>query len=139
MQILDDVFAYREGIVTKNEFNGCSCCHLNIEEEEIFHYLELKKNNGESVFVYEDTEGFSRFEQNFHQNRFTSYHEFWTTKEIAKEERSGLTFIYYVRLTEDYYKKMPLQEVRKLLQENAFPREEDRITAWGKYDRKAPQ
>lgn len=130
--------AYHIGYVMKNEMSSCMCCRLVSRENVMFEYIAIVYEDGTEKFYYEDEEEFAHFERNFHSNRFTSYHEFFTTKELAIESRGALKLRYYVRKPQDVYEKVNLTEKRneleKLESENQIVREEDKITRYGQYD-----
>ena len=62
----------------------------------IFSYIEVIYKDGNRHYFYENQTGFDRFEKDFYDKRFTSFHEFWTTEELAEEKRDLFSFRYYV-------------------------------------------
>ncbi|MBO5489065.1 MAG: hypothetical protein J5972_04075 [Eubacterium sp.] len=122
---------YRIGIVMKDEV-CLSCCSATCNQVEVFRYLELIDENGDREFVYEDEEGYRSFEENFMNNRFTSFHEFFTTEETAMQERGILQLKYYVRRGKECYRKESIEEVLNTLDTSL--RLPDRETMWGKYN-----
>lgn len=128
----DTVSAYREGHVMNNIVCNLGCCCPSQDVEEIFSYIEVIDQNGGRHFYYEDQKGYDRFEADFHQRRFTSFHEFWTTEEAAEEQRGLFSFRYYVRRPESCYTKLPLAEIRsQLISCRRLP---DRVTQFHSYD-----
>lgn len=126
--------AYREGHVYMRKLMQCGCCHMNEVETDIFPYIELIMEDGSRSYVYEDKEGYDFFEENFMSKRFTSFHEFFTTEELAFEERGTLKLKYYVRRPETDYEVTSLEEKRaSLANVEKLP---DRVTKYGKYDKK---
>lgn len=127
------ISGYREGYITKDVITRLQCC-TPVEEETIaFRYLDIFLDDGTHQFVYEDDEALQRFKENFHKNRFTSFHEFLTTEELAEEDRGVIVLKYYVPRNDDAYSKAPLQEAREWLKDcKKLP---DRVAVWGKYDR----
>ncbi|MCR5690960.1 MAG: hypothetical protein K6G62_01965 [Eubacterium sp.] len=130
----DEIEYMREGLVSKEAITDIHCCNLSSSETEILRYLEVVYRDGSRKFVYQNQEGFQEFENNWYQNRFTSFHEFLTTEEEAVEERGVLSLKYYKRRGPESYVEMDLQEAREELQGvREFPA---RITEFGKYDGK---
>lgn len=131
----EKIEGYREGIVAKEALADWNCHVAATNEKEVFRYIEIFCENGVRYYVYEDEKGYALFEKNFMSNRFTSYHEFWTTDELAVEQRGALELKYYVRHGENVYRFTPLATARELLKEyEQFPM---RITVLGQYDREA--
>jgi len=130
----DEIQYMREGLVSKEAITGVHCCSISSSETEILSYLELVYKDGSRKFVYENQEGFQEFENNWYQNRFTSFHEFLTTEELAVEERGVLSLKYYKRRGPESYIQMNLQEAREELQ--GIKELPARITELGKYDGK---
>lgn len=129
----DTVSAYREGHVMNDIVCNLGCCCPSQDVEEVFSYIEVIARDGSRHFYYEDPKGYERFEADFHQRRFTSFHEFWTTEEAAEEQRDLFSFRYYVRRPESSYTKTPLEEVRSQLA--SCRRLPDRVTQFHSYDR----
>lgn len=129
-----EIKAYREGHVYLKKLEQCGCCHMNEIETDIFSYLELVKEDGSRSFVYDNLEGYALFEENFMSKRFTSFHEFFTTEELAVEERGALKLKYYVRRPDSDYEIMSLDEKRATLE--GLTKLPDRCTNYGKYDKK---
>lgn len=129
----ETITGYREGVVTKEALSDWNCHVTASNEKEVFRYIEIFCESGAHYYVYEDEQGYALFEKNFMSNRFTSYHEFWTTKELAVEERGALALKYYVRHPEEVYRFTPLATAREMLKE--YEQLPPRITVLGKYDR----
>ena len=85
----EKIEGYREGIVVKEALADWNCHVAATNEKEVFRYIEIFCENGVRYYVYEDEKGYALFEKNFMSNRFTSYHEFWTTDELAVEQRGA--------------------------------------------------
>lgn len=132
--------AYRLGHVVKEEMTVYACCRLIPKENTIFEYVEVEYEDGSHRFFYEDEKGYEHFESNFVSKRFTSYHEFFTTGELAVEMRGSLGLKYFVRHGTECYEKTDLSALIALLDEKAangaVERIPDRITVYGKYDKK---
>ena len=133
----ENITGYREGMVTKEALADWNCHVSSTNEKVVFQYIEIFCESGARYYVYDDEKGYPFFESNFMSNRFTSYHEFWTTDELAEEERGALILKYYVRHTEDVYRFTPLDKAREMLQEyKLLP---PRITVLGQYDREGKE
>lgn len=131
----EKITGYREGIVTKEALADWNCHVSSTNEKEVFRYIEIFCESGAHYYVYDDEQGYIIFENDFMSNRFTSYHEFWTTSELATEKRGSLELKYFVRHTEDVYRFTPLETAREMLRE--YKRLPSRFTVLGQYDRKA--
>lgn len=129
-----EIKAFREGKVVTKKMETCGCCHMIEVENELLGYLELVMEDGSRRFVYENQEGYALFEENFMSKRFTSFHEFFTTEELAVEERGSLKLKYYVRRPESDYEIGSLEEKRATLE--GVDRLPDRYTVFGRYDKK---
>ena len=129
--------SYRIGYVTKQEMTIYACCRLVPKDDIIFEYIEVEYEDGSHKFFYEDEEGFEHFERNFVSKRFTSYHEFFTTSELATEKRGPLELKYYVRRSNECYEKTNIEkkisELEQLANSGSVKRLEDRITEYGHY------
>lgn len=129
---------FRIGYVVKQDMTVYACCRLIPKDSVLFKYIEVEYEDGLRKFFYEDEEGFAHFERNFVSKRFTSYHEFFTTNELAIEERGSLKLKYYVRLSESSYEKVSLsdkeKELEALLETGKVEKLADRVTEYGKYD-----
>ena len=68
------------------------CCCPSQGTEEVFSYIEVVYQNGNRHYFYENEAGFKRFETDFYEKRFTSFHEFWTTEDLAEEKRDLFSF-----------------------------------------------
>lgn len=132
-QLFENVVSYREGIVTNHEVK-LNCCSCVLDECVLFSYLEIRYEDGSRHFVYQDEEGYRKFEKNFMDNRFTSFHEFFTTEELAVEQRGDLSFKYYVRRDPSDYTVADLAETMKKLEK--YPKANTRTATLGSYDRK---
>ncbi len=128
-----EIESYREGILMSNRLQNWNCCVPRTGDEEHFRYIEVIYKDGTHKFIYSDDAGYERFLESFHRNRFTSFHEFFTTEELAVEHRGALALKYYVRREESDYVKMPLEEARKKLA--GCTRLADRVTVLGEFDR----
>lgn len=127
---------YREGVVTKGALVNMCCCHTSSDDAlEMFRYIEIACESGAHYFVYDNPEGYVEFEQNFVSNRFTSYHEFFTTEELAIEERGALKLKYFVRHSDDVYRFTPLDVAKEKLKE--FELLPTKYTALGQYEKEA--
>lgn len=129
--------SYRIGYVTKQEMTIYACCRLVPKDDIIFEYIEVEYEDSSHKFFYEDEEGFEHFERNFVSKRFTSYHEFFTTSELATEKRGSLELKYYVRRSNECYEKTNIEkkisELEQLANSGSVKRLEDRITEYGHY------
>lgn len=127
------IASYREGHVINDIVCNVGCCVPYEDYEEIFRYIELICTDGSRLYLYDNQTGFSRFEEDFHKRRFTSFHEFWTTDVLADEKRGLFTFKYYIRHTADSYLVENVANALQLLHTvNRLP---DRITSFHNYDR----
>ena len=81
----ENVSAWREGHVMNDIVFNLGCCCPGQGTEEVFSYIEVVYQNGNRHYFYENEAGFKRFETDFYDKRFTSFHEFWTTEEAAEE------------------------------------------------------
>lgn len=126
------IVGYRESVVVKEELTNWCCHACVIGDKEVFRYIEIICESGTSYFVYDNKEGYDFFEQDFMSKRFTAYHEFWTTKQMAVEERGTLQLKYFVRHSDDVYRFTPLERVRELLKD--YPELEGHMTVLGQYD-----
>lgn len=131
---MDQVAAYREGIVRKEAVCHLNCCVPRAMEEEVFHYIEIIFKDGSRKFAYEDEKGFEEFKKNFEKNRFTSFHEFFTTEKTAYEDRGEISLRYFEYRENSDYIVGPLEKIREELKEER--KLEDRITEPDKYDRR---
>lgn len=125
--------SYRMGIVMSNCLQHWNCCVPRTGDEEHFRYIDVIYSDGSHKFIYDDDKGYSRFLENFHKNRFTSFHEFFTTEELAIEQRGALGLKYYVLRGDDDYIKMSIVEGLEKL--SAYKQLPDRITVLSEYDR----
>lgn len=130
--------AFRFGYVIKQEMTVYACCRLIPKDNSIFDYIEVEYEDGSHHFFFENEEGHDHFERNFVSKRFTSYHEFFTTEELAIEKRGSLELKYYVRRDDDCYEKVNLKDKAAKLAEMAskglVTQLPDRITEYGVYD-----
>lgn len=131
----ENIRGYREGIVTKEVLADWNCHVSSTNEKEVFRYIEIICESGAHYYVYEDEQGYAVFEKDFMSNRFTSYHEFWTTEELAVEERGSLKLKYYVRHSDEVYRFTKLENAREMLRE--YEQLPPRITVLGQYDKGA--
>ncbi|MCI5620370.1 MAG: hypothetical protein MR355_02205 [Lachnospiraceae bacterium] len=131
--LFENIASYREGIVTNHEVK-LNCCSCILDECNMFSYIELIYQDGSRHYIYEDEEGYQKFEHNFVNNRFTSFHEFFTTEELAVEKRGDLSLKYYVRRDPADYTIANLAETLKELAD--YPKTAPRMTTLGHYDRK---
>ena len=104
----ENISAWREGHVMNDIVFNLGCCCPGQGTEEVFSYIEVIYKDGNRHYFYENQTGFDRFEKDFYDKRFTSFHEFWTTEELAEEKRDLFSFRYYVRRPEDAYTHLPL-------------------------------
>lgn len=129
---------YRVGHVLKKVESNIGCCHHTYVDCCIFDYIEVVYDNGLHKFFYEDDKEFEHFERNFVSKRFTSYHEFFTTKEPAVEDRGFMKLNYFVRLGADSYEKVDLKakesELEAMAGDGLIKKVNDRITMYGEYD-----
>lgn len=129
---------YRFGYVIKQEMTVYACCRLIPRDNSIFDYIEVEYEDGSHKFFFENEEGFEHFERNFRSKRFTSYHEFFTTEELAIEERGSLKLKYYVRRGEECYEKVDLKakagELAEMAAAGSVVQLPDRVTEYGVYD-----
>ena len=129
--LFENVKNYHEGILTKSNLEAC-CCSVLLQEDEAFRYIVINYEDGDTKFIYEDEKGYEELESNFHKNRYTSYHEFFTTKETGVEKRGALELKYYVRFPKEMYVVMPLDKAREALKD--CTKESDVISVYGKYE-----
>ena len=122
---------YRNGEVIRTSLRAAGCCRLVEKPTVCFEYIRVVFADGEEKLIYEDTEGKKFVEDNFVANRFTSYHEFFTTKEEAIEDRDVVQLTYYIRRPEEDYVIMKLDEAREILKE--AKQEETTTTTIGEY------
>ena len=129
---------YRLGQVVKQEAASCGWLRLIPVDSVMFEYIEVEYEDGTHKFYYENTSEFEHFESNFKSKRFTSYHEFFTTEELAIEKRGSLELKYYVRRDLGDYEIVSLndkkQELAALEEQGLVLRASDRITIYGQYD-----
>lgn len=123
---------WREGNVVKGTIETSGCCGCMSREEVAFSYIEICCESGMNYYVYDDEKAYDEFEKSFLSKRFTSYHEFFTTKELAVEERGSLRLKYYVRHNDDVYRFTALDVAREKLKD--YPKEETKITVLGQYE-----
>ncbi len=131
----ENVMAWRKGHVINDRVFNVACCTPGEEDEEIFSYLELIRKDGTRQFIYENEDGYARFEADFVKRRFTSYHEFWTAKEDAVEQRDLFSFRYYIRRPADSYCKASIKETEEQLTLAGCRQLNDRVTRFHYYDR----
>lgn len=132
----ENISAWREGHVMNDIVFNLGCCCPGQGTEEVFSYIEVIYKDGNRHYFYENQTGFDRFEKDFYDKRFTSFHEFWTTKEAAEEKRDLFSFRYYVRRSEDAYTHLTTSEMDELkIKLPASCKKPDRITQFHHYDR----
>lgn len=132
----ENVSAWREGHVMNDIVFNLGCCCPGQGTEEVFSYIEVIYKNGKRHYFYENQTGFDRFEKDFYDKRFTSFHEFWTTEELAEEKRDLFSFRYYVRRSEDAYTHLTTSEMDELKTKlPASCKKPDRIAQFHHYDR----
>lgn len=132
----ENISAWREGHVMNDIVFNLGCCCPGQGTEEVFSYIEVVYQNGNRHYFYENEAGFKRFETDFYDKRFTSFHEFWTTTELAEEKRDLFSFRYYVRRPEDAYTHLTTSEMDELKTKlPASCKKPDRITQFHHYDR----
>ena len=132
----ENVSAWREGHVMNDIVFNLGCCCPGQGTEEVFSYIEVIYKDGNRHYFYENQTGFDRFEKDFYDKRFTSFHEFWTTTELAEEKRDLFSFRYYVRRPEDTYTHLTTSEMDELKTKlPASCKKPDRITQFHHYDR----
>lgn len=132
----ENVSAWREGHVMNDIVFNLGCCCPGQGTEEVFSYIEVIYKDGNRHYFYENRTGFDRFEKDFYDKRFTSFHEFWTTEEAAEEKRDLFSFRYYVRRQEDAYTHLTTSEMDELkIKLPASCKKPDRITQFHHYDR----
>ena len=132
----ENVSAWREGHVMNDIVFNLGCCCPGQGTEEVFSYIEVIYKDGNRHYFYENQTGFDRFEKDFYDKRFTSFHEFWTTEEAAEEKRDLFSFRYYVRRSEDAYTHLTTSEMDELyIKLPASCKKPDRITQFHHYDR----
>lgn len=135
----ETISAWREGHVMNDIVFNLGCCCPGQGTEEVFSYIEVINSDGNRHYLYENQAGFDRFEKDFYDKRFTSFHEFWTTEDVAEEKRDLFSFRYYVRRPKSSYTKVSLAEIDELKAQltdrcpNAH--KSDRITQFHHYDR----
>ena len=112
---MGEIKAYREGILTYYAIQKLNCCVPHQGMEERFRYVEVIYTDGTRHFYYTNQREFDYWEENFYRNRYTSFHEFWTTEEKKKSE-GAVAFDYYVRRpASDYTRVDDLGEVLEKL------------------------
>lgn len=132
----ENISAWCEGHVMNDIVFNLGCCCPGQGTEEVFSYIEVIYKDGNRHYFYENQTGFDRFEKDFYDKRFTSFHEFWTTKEAAEEKRDLFSFRYYVRRSEDAYTHLTTSEMDELkIKLPASCKKPDRITQFHHYDR----
>ena len=132
----ENISAWREGHVMNDIVFNLGCCCPGQGTEEVFSYIEGIYKDGNRHYFYENQTGFDRFEIDFYDKRFTSFHEFWTTTELAEEKRDLFSFRYYVRRPEDTYTHLTTSEMDELKTKlPASCKKPDRITQFHHYDR----
>ena len=135
----ETISAWREGHVMNDIVFNLGCCCPGQGTEEVLSYIEVILKNGERHYFYENQAGFDRFEKDFYDKRFTSFHEFWTTDQAAEEKRDLFSFRYYVRRPESSYTKLSLTEMDELKAKLTAccpnGHKPDRITQFHHYDR----
>ena len=132
----ENVSAWREGHVMNDIVFNLGCCCPGQGTEEVFSYIEVIYKDGNRHYFYENQTGFDRFEKDFYDKRFTSFHEFWTTTELAEEKRDLFSCRYYVRRPEDAYTHLTTSEMDELkIKLPASCKKPDRITQFHHYDR----
>ena len=132
----ENVSAWREGHVMNDIVFNLGCCCPGQGTEEVFSYIEVIYKDGNRHYFYENQTGFDRFEKDFYDKRFTSFHEFWTTEELAEEKRDLFSFRYYVHRPEDAYTHLTTSEMDELKTKlPASCKKSDRITQFHHYDR----
>ena len=132
----ENISAWREGNVMNDIVFNLGCCCPGQGTEEVFSYIEVIYKDGNRHYFYENQIGFDRFEKDFYDKRFTSFHEFWTTEEAAEEKRDLFSFRYYVRRSEDAYTHLTTSEMDELkIKLPASCKKPDRITQFHHYDR----
>lgn len=135
----ESVSAWREGHVMNDIVFNLGCCCPGQGTEEVFSYIEVIYKDGNRHYFYENQTGFDRFEKDFYDKRFTSFHEFWTTEELAEEKRDLFSFRYYVRRPESSYTKLILAEMDELKAKLTAccpdSHKTDRLTQFHHYDR----
>lgn len=132
----ENISAWREGHVMNDIVFNLGCCCPGQGTEEVFSYIEVIYKDGNRHYFYENQTGFDRFEKDFYDKRFTSFHEFWTTEEAAEEKRDLFSFRYYVRRSEDAYTHLTTSEMDELkIKLPASCKKPDRITQFHHYDR----
>ena len=132
----ENISAWREGHVMNDIVFNLGCCCPGQGTEEVFSYIEVIYKDGNRHYFYENQTGFDRFEKDFYDKRFTSFHEFWTTEEAAEEKRDLFSFRYYVRRSEDAYTHLTTSEMDELkIKLPASCKKPERITQFHHYDR----
>lgn len=132
----ENISAWREGHVMNDIVFNLGCCCPGQGTEEVFSYIEVIYKDGNRHYFYENQTGFDRFEKDFYDKRFTSFHEFWTTEELAEEKRDLFSLRYYVRRPEDAYTHLTTSEMDELKTKlPASCKKPDRITQFHHYDR----
>ena len=132
----ENISAWREGHVMNDIVFNLGCCCPGQGTEEVFSYIEVIYKDGNRHYFYENQTGFDRFEKDFYDKRFTSFHELWTTEEAAEEKRDLFSFRYYVRRSEDAYTHLTTSEMDELKTKlPASCKKPDRITPFHHYDR----
>lgn len=132
----ENISAWREGHVMNDIVFNLGCCCPGQGTEEVFSYIEVIHKDGNRHYFYENQTGFDRFEKDFYDKRFISFHEFWTTEEAAEEKRDLFSFRYYVRRPEDAYTHLTTSEMDELKTKlPASCKKPDRITQFHHYDR----
>ena len=132
----ENISAWREGHVMNDIVFNLGCCCPGQGTEEVFSYIEVIHKDGNRHYFYENQTGFDRFEKDFYDKRFTSFHEFWTPEEAAEEKRDLFSFRYYVRRPEDAYTHLTTSEMDELKTKlPASCKKPDRITQFHHYDR----
>ena len=83
--LLNDIASWREGHVMNDIVFNLGCCCPIQGTEKVFSYIEVVYQNGNRHYFYENEAGFKRFETDFYEKRFTSFHESGQQKNLPRK------------------------------------------------------
>lgn len=81
----ENISAWREGHVMNDIVFNLGCCCPGQGTEEVFSYIEVIYKDGNRHYFYENQTGFDRFEKDFYDKRFTSFHESGQQKKLPRK------------------------------------------------------
>lgn len=130
---MEQVKAYREGILVFNAILCYTCCATTVGDDERFRYVEVIYEDGRRHYYYSNQREYEYWEKNFHKNRYTSFHEFWTTEEKRKSD-GPVKMDYFVRRPASDYTLV--EDLKTVLQElEGCEKLPDRMCSYDNYAR----